>query len=354
MILTRTVTRSWRITRLYYFQTRPLYFRIVRAVPSKKLQNSLLMIYAPLSLLGLIILWGVLLVIGFAMANTGFQIAHREGVFTFADSLYYSGVTFLTLGYGDLAPTSDFGRLLAVIEAGTGFVFLASVIGYLPVIYGSIQRREILITLLDSKASSDPTGFELIRRHAKGGALSLLPGLLEKYEQWGSELLEAALSYPIVAFYRSQHDDQNWLRTSTAIMDACALIISNTEADSPECKVLRFQAKATFASLRHMIVDTAYIFNMPPTTGWRNRLDQHDFDWMMDELETVDFPLNRDFEALQKLRELYEPYVMTISEVLMFPISPWRRRKIELDNWQTAAWDDGEHMRPDASTTESG
>lgn len=313
----------------------------------------MLMVYAPFSLLGLIICWGILLIIGFAMANTGFEIAHRDGVFTFFDSLYYSGVTFLTLGFGDLAPIGAAGRLLAVIEAGTGFVFLASVIGYLPVIYGSIQRREVLITLLDSKASSDPTGFELLRRHAKGGALTLLPGLLEKYEQWGSELLEAALSYPIVAFYRSQHDDQNWLRTTTAIMDACALILSNTDAETKENKLLRFQAKATFASLRHMIVDTAYIFNMPPAHGWRDRLDREDFDWMMHELESVDFPLLRDFEALQNLRELYEPYVLTISEVLMFPISPWRRRQIELDNWQVAAWDDGDHMRPDASTTES-
>jgi hypothetical protein len=311
------------------------------------------MIYAPLSLIGLIILWGILLVIGFALANTGFQIAHREGVFNFLDSMYYSGVTFLTLGYGDLAPVTPFGRLLAVVEAGTGFVFLASVIGYLPVIYGSIQRREVLITLLDSKASSDPTGFELLRRHSKGGAISLLPGLLEKYEQWGSELLEAALSYPIVAFYRSQHDDQNWLRTATAIMDACALIMSNCESDSQEGKLLRFQAKATFASMRHMIVDTAYIFNMPPTHSWPDRLDQEDFKWMMDELDRAGLQLIQDFDALQNLRELYEPYVLTISEVLMLPISPWRRRKIELDNWQTAAWDDGEHIRPDAAPTES-
>ena len=353
MILTRTVTRSWRVTRLYYFKTRPMYYKVVRAVPSKKLQNSLLMVYAPLSLLGLIILWGILLIIAFAMVNTGFQIAHRDGVFTFVDSLYYSGVTFLTLGYGDLAPVGNFGRLMAVVEAGTGFVFLASVIGYLPVIYGSIQRREVLITLLDSKASSDPTGFELLRRHAKGGAMTILPGLLEKYEQWGSELLEAALSYPIVAFYRSQHDDQNWLRTATAIMDSCALIMANTDSTTPEGKLLHFQAKATFASLRHLIVDTAYIFNLPPTNSWRDRLDGEDFEWMMDELEELGLSLHRDFDALKNLRELYEPYVLSISSVLMFPISPWRRRKIELDNWQTAAWDDGEHMRPDASTTES-
>src|SRR5579863_5114542 len=73
---------------------------------------------------------------------------------TFGRLLYHSGETFFTLGYGDIVPTSPIARLLAVLEAGMGFGFLGTVIGYLPTIYSAFSRREIQISLLDARAGS--------------------------------------------------------------------------------------------------------------------------------------------------------------------------------------------------------
>jgi len=56
-----------------------------------------------------------------------------------------SGGTLFTLGYGDVTPLMPLGRILAVIEAGLGFGFLAMIIGYLPVIYQTFSRREAMI-----------------------------------------------------------------------------------------------------------------------------------------------------------------------------------------------------------------
>ena len=69
----------------------------------------------------------------------------------FGSCLYLSGETFFTLGYGDLAPTNALGRLLSVLESGTGFGFMAVVIGYLPVLYQAFSRRERDIALLDAR-----------------------------------------------------------------------------------------------------------------------------------------------------------------------------------------------------------
>jgi hypothetical protein len=49
-------------------------------------------------------------------------------------------------------------------------------------------------------------------------AIAQISILLLDWEIWGSELLESHLSYPMLAYYRSQHQDQFWLAALTAIM----------------------------------------------------------------------------------------------------------------------------------------
>ncbi len=83
----------------------------------------------------------------------------------FGSYLYMSGTTFVTLGYGDVTPLTGLGRFLAVAEAGMGFLFLALIIGYVPVIYQAFSQREINITLLDARAGSPPSATEMLRRH---------------------------------------------------------------------------------------------------------------------------------------------------------------------------------------------
>lgn len=353
MVMTRSVTQTLRLTRILYRFTRPPYFNLVRKIQNRRLKHTLLLVYAPASLLLLIVIWAAFIILGFAMINFGFGFRHGSGLFSFGEAFYYSGVTFLTLGYGDLAPTSTIGRAFAILEAGSGFIFLAGVIGYLPVIYGSVQKREIPITMLDSKASSNPTGFELIRRHAAAGAMSSLPACLERYEQWGAEMLESYLNYPISAFYRSQHDDQNWVKTATAIMDACTIIRTSFKPETEQNRILIFQAGATFAALRHTVVDLAYVIWMAPTIECSKRLDPADYEWMINELSNLGLSVELNWQEMMEMRSLYEPYAVSLGHGLIMEIPEWRRKLIEPDNWQIAAWDGGRHPKPDASETEA-
>lgn len=58
--------------------------------------------------------------------------------------MYFSLVTISTLGYGDLAPTGDFGRMVAAFEAVVGQVFLVTVVARLVSLYsgvGPLRRR---------------------------------------------------------------------------------------------------------------------------------------------------------------------------------------------------------------------
>src|SRR5438445_12276844 len=133
-----------------------------------------------------------------------------------------SGETFVTLGYGDLAPQNRLAKVISVIEAGTGFGFIAVVIGYLPVLYQLYARREIHVMQLDARAGSPPCALTLLCRHAEGEARNELANLLRSWEAWCSELLVSHLSYPMLSYYRSQRDNQSWLAGLAALMDSCA------------------------------------------------------------------------------------------------------------------------------------
>src|ERR1700741_687265 len=103
--------------------------------------------------------------------------------------MYVSGTNFLTLGLGDVTPHAMVARILSTCEAGTGFGFLAVVMGYFPVLYGAFSRREVNISLLDARAGSPPTAAELLRRPSYAGAKSDLSTLLVEWERWSAELL---------------------------------------------------------------------------------------------------------------------------------------------------------------------
>ena len=114
------------------------------------------------------------------------------------------------------------GRFLVAIESGMGFAFLALVIAYLPALNQSFSRREVSISLLDARAGSPPTASEMFRRHGHDHGMEALRQLLHEWERWSAELLEGHLSYPVLAYFRSQHDNQSWLAALTAILDTCA------------------------------------------------------------------------------------------------------------------------------------
>jgi hypothetical protein len=122
-----------------------------------------------------------------------------------------------------------FETIITVLESGTGIGFLAIVISYLPVLYGAFSRREVNISLLDARAGSPPTAAELVRRHVRGQNLEALGQFLRDWEAWSAELMESHLSFPVLCYFRSQHDNQSWLAALTAVLDTCALLITCAE-----------------------------------------------------------------------------------------------------------------------------
>jgi Ion channel len=337
IILPRRVTRRFRLSRLFYRNLWSVWKFTVGLSRVKKVRESAFGIFGPISLLILVAVWAVGLVLSFALMQYGSGSAvnvtsTNRGFWTDA---YLSGTTFFTLGLGDVVPRSGMARALVVTEAGLGFGFLAGVIGYLPFIYGSFSKREVNISLLDSRAGTPPTAGELLRRHSYPQGQNALRELLKEWELWCAELMESHLSYPVLAFFRSQHDNQSWIASLTAILDACALIMVGIEGACER------QAELTFAIARHAVVDLSQVFNTPPKELSADRLPHAELQHIRDVLAQHGLKLHDDAAAdqrLQELRRMYEPYIYALANYLSQSLPPWIPPKKGKDNWQTTAW----------------
>jgi hypothetical protein len=293
-------------------------------------------LFGPLSLLTLFALWASGLILGFGLLQWSLGTGLNPGAETgFGTYLYLSGVTFFTLGYGDLFPITPVGRVLAVGEAGIGFGFMAVIIGYLPVLYQAFSSREVSISLLDARAGSPPSATEFLRRVGTQGNCEAVGPFLVEWERWAAQLLESHLSFPVLSYYRSQHDNQSWLAALTAVLDTCALLLAAVK-DGPV-----YQAQLTFAMARHAAVDLALVFKKPPLPPDSDRLPEDLWLRLREQLSAEGLPLREAPAATEKLAELrglYEPFVNALARFLRFDLPPLVPDKPAVDNWQTTAW----------------
>jgi hypothetical protein len=338
IVLPRRVTRRIRPTRLFYrFTWLPWWF-FSRAIRSKKRREIFLGIYGPLSLLALLTFWAVSVILGFALVH--WAIGSRVGLTNHAGSFlidfYYSGTTFFTLGLGDVAPISGMARVLTVMEASIGFGMLALVIGYLPVLYQAFSRREVNISMLDARAGTPPTALEILRRHQEAQAMSSLDEWLRDWEMWAADLMESHLSYPVLCFFRSQHDNQSWLAALSTVLDTCSLVMVGVDG------VPKWQAQLTFKMARHALVDISQIFNTSPLLHDRSRLSPEQLSELRARLAAREVHLSNepgDDKTLEELRALYEPYTKVLSRYLLMQLPDWLPQARISDNWQTSAWE---------------
>ncbi len=338
IVLPRRVTRRFRLTRFFYRSSWRPWVKMVKTLIPARRRESWLSYFGPLSLLLLLSIWAGGLISGFALIHwaLGSTILARDGNAGFLTDLYLSGTTFFTLGLGDVLPQTSLARLLTVVESGMGFAFLALVIGYLPALNQSFARREVSISLLDARAGSPPTAAEMLRRHDHERGKEALRQLLHEWERWSAELLEGHLSYPVLAYFRSQHDNQSWLAALTAILDTCALIMAGLEGACER------QAELTFAMARHAVLDLSLVFNTRPREPSADRLPPERLVQMRSHLAACGQKLRDGDDVDQRLRELrrlYEPYVHSLATYFQVSLPPWLAEKSSLDNLQGSFWE---------------
>lgn len=337
LVLTRRATRQFQFTRPLVVLFRAMYSAVGQRVHDRTRREQYLSVFGPLFLFLRFAVWAAGLIVGYALLQwaAGSRIAAPEGSAPFMTILYFSGNTFFTLVLGDAVPPQTApSRLLAIAEAATGFAFLGLIISYLPAFYQDYARREVRISMLDEWAGSPPSAGELLRRLGDDGALSDLNPFLGEWEKWSAELLESHLSYPILAFFRSQHENQSWLSALATILDVSALVLVGIKDIPPRT------ARLAFAMARHTVVDLGQVLGCSLQNSKTDRLSSNDLARLRALLRAHEVHLAEGTAAeakVRELRDLYEPYLNSLSDALSMPLPAWLPRPDEKDNWQRTA-----------------
>jgi Ion channel len=329
MLLPRRVKSNMRIVRYFFQATWLLWSKVSGGLRSEDMRQGFLGLYGPLSLVLLLLVWASGLIFSFgtifwALNPTQFTSHH------WLNQVYFSGATFFTLGYGDIVPHGAWSKVICVLEAGTGLGFIAMVIGYLPVLYQLFSRREAHVIMLDSVTGSPPNSCTLLFRFAEGRNLDGLDGFLLRWQQWSAELLESQLSYPMLAYYRSQHDNQSWLAALTVILDACVLIMTGFDG------VRTFQARLTFATARLAVIEMLRVLSVKPRPLERDRLSAPFFQEVKARLADADLLFVDENEAEERLvafRSTYEPFLHGLAHHLLLSLPDWKPDPEHVDNW---------------------
>jgi hypothetical protein len=242
-----------------------------------------------------------------------------SGVHSLLDAVYFAGVGFFTVGFGDVVPVGGMARLLALVQAFMGLVTVALVIGYLPTLFNAYSRREVQLLTLDDLTDerTSPTG--LIRAWHADGGLDGLAAAFADWERWCAEVFDSHTAYPMLALFRSRQPGQHWLTALGVVTDAASICLAAVRG-ARAGPAMRLHRRAT-GLLRTVRTLPAVSREAPADDEDRARAEAA-FQAIYRHLEGNGVPLypyDRAWADLRRLRAGYLPDLRATVAVLLVP-----------------------------------
>lgn len=286
--------------------------------PSARFRELLLGTFAPLMVVGLLVLWVAGLIVGFGLMLYALVGEEHPVITDLGTAIYFSGVALLTVGFGDIAPTGGPARIIALVEAACGLGVVALVITFLFTLFGAFQRREILVITLSARAGAPPSGVTLLELFAKYQMPAELAQVFTDWETWSAEVLDSHLSYPLLAYFRSTHDSQSWVSALGAVLDAATLLLTTVEEGPRGPALLAYRVGV------HLVEDLTQYFRIAERGGAYVERSEYEEAWRR--LSAVGYRL-RDADAawlaFAKLREEYAGPLNAMASLWVTPPAQW-------------------------------
>jgi len=271
----------------------------------------------PVALLSLLATWLTMTLIGFTFVNWG--IGHGS----FATAFSESGSSIFTLGF-TLSHTEG-SKVVDFIAAATGLVLIALQIAYLPTLYAAYNRRETLVTLLESRAGAPAWGPELLVRHQLVGTIDSLPSLFAEWERWAADVAESHTAYASLLFLRSPRAQNSWIVSLIAVMDAAALTLAIDPVGAPI--EARMCIRMGFTCLRDIAQAGRIPFDPDPDPDDPITLEESAFDGAYAALLRAGFPVSRPADEawahFRGWRVNYESVAYAIAYRVDAPPAKW-------------------------------
>ena len=281
-------------------------------------RERMLGVFAPLVVVVLLVVWLSGLVLGFGFIFFGLREQLQPVVHDFPTAVYFAGTSVLTIGFGDFVATSGLARVLALVAGGTGLGTIALAISFLFSLYASFQRREILIVTLDARAGAPPSGVTLLETMAKLGMIDDLPRFFGDWEKWAAEVLDSHLAYPVLAYFRSSHDNESWVSALGAVLDATTLLLT-TCTDGPQGP-----AKLMFAMGTHLVEDLGRYFQIE--SDHDVGVERYEFDEARERLAAAGWalrPAEESWVAFSRRRIQYAVALNNMAKWWAAPPTQW-------------------------------
>ena len=260
VVVPRWSSRRGRIAPLFIDRLWPLWRSMAARKPQGDGREDFLGTYAPLALMLILALWVGFLLCGFGLIFWGLRYRFDPGIHSYGEATYVAGVTLLTIGYGDYTPSDFLSRTFVVFAGASGLAVFALVISLLFTLYTAFERREVLCLALDARAGSPPSGVALLEAYSHLELLDTLPNFFEQWERWSAQVLQSHIAYPLLAFFRSSHDNQSWIAGLGAVLDGATLLIT-TVAPCEKCGHKPIgAAQLMFRMGSHTVVDLSHWF----------------------------------------------------------------------------------------------
>jgi len=282
--------------------------------------------FGPISVLVALMMWLVVLVLGYALLLDAMQDQVRPRPAGFGTSLYFAATALLTVGFGDIVATGGPARFVALTAGANGLGVFAVVITFLYSLFAAFQRREVQVVTLEAAAGAPPSGVSLLESYALAGILSDLPRMFERWQNWAAEVLDSHLAYPFLAYFRSSHDNDSWIGSLGAVMDAATLVLTtiDTGATTGAPPGLRGWAKLSRSVGGHCIEDLVISFRLDGERYVGVELDE--YREARARLARVGYALRPEaeaWEAFQRLRSEYAGRVNALAGYWASPPAQW-------------------------------
>jgi hypothetical protein len=306
------------LTRATFLALRSVFNLFARESKTYESRDRVMALYGPISLFGLVTVWMVIVLTGYALIFRGAIVD------TWHDAIELSGSSLFTLGF-ELPPRGLPGYIVVFTEAATGLGILALLIAYLPTIYGAFSRREREVARLSTLAGTPPSAVELLTRYHRIAWLEHLPELWATWELWFAELGETHTSLAVLTFFRSPSPHRSWVTTAGAVLDAAALAQSTLSVPwSPQAGLC---IRSGYLALRDIAdyFDVQYDSDPSPTTPIS--IDRAEFDAAYEELGSEGVPVRPDRDRCWRdfagWRVNYDAPLLALTAITMAPYAPW-------------------------------
>lgn len=320
LVTTSTSHWRWWPTRILYRRSWALVSTLGARIGNDDRRERLYSLFAPLSVLVMLIAWVTQQVIGFGLISWG--IGGVSGIDGLMDSVYFSGVVFFTVGFGEVVPIDQVPRFMALLEAFAGVLTTALVVGYLPALYAAYSEREQKLLTLDDGSEERITPTNLVISRAPDGDPRELDAFFGEWESWIAQVLETHTSHSMLVFFRSQHPGQSWITALGLVTDAALhveLMVGGQGRSAywalrRSSRLLHNLTDGSDLSEYRKVLDESYAGENPQFRELYLRLESHGFPMV---------PYDEAVEHSRALRRTYDAQLEFLIDQLQAPRGFW-------------------------------